>query len=54
VQDEHETIFRAIAAQDVAAARAAAEQHLRNAAARLRLYISDDARRRPDRRNGEG
>lgn len=50
VQEEHEAIFRAIEARDVAAAREAAEQHLRNAAARLRLYISDDARRRSGRR----
>ncbi len=51
VQEEHEAIFRAIAAQDVAKAREAAEQHLRNAAARLQLYISDDARRRSTRRS---
>lgn len=54
VQEEHEAIFRAIAAQDVAAAREAAERHLRNAAARLQLYISDDARKRSGRRGADG
>lgn len=54
VQEEHEVIFRSIAAQDVARAREAAEQHLRNAAARLQLYIGDDARKRSGRRNADG
>lgn len=53
VQEEHEAIYRAIAAQDVVASRAAAEQHLRNAAARLQLYISDDAHKRSNRRSTE-
>ena len=43
VQAEHEAIFEAIAARDPAAARAAAESHLRNAAQRLRLYRGGDA-----------
>jgi DNA-binding FadR family transcriptional regulator len=40
VQAEHQAIYDAIAARDPAAARAAAEQHLRNAAVRLQLYRS--------------
>lgn len=39
VQQEHHAIFDAIAAGDAAAARGAAEAHLRNAAARLALYL---------------
>lgn len=46
VQEEHEAIYRAIEARDVEAARTAAEHHLRNAAARLRLYIGDAERKR--------
>jgi DNA-binding FadR family transcriptional regulator len=42
VQAEHQAIYDAIAARDPAAARAAAETHLRNAAARLQLYRSLD------------
>src|SRR5690606_37567693 len=38
VQEEHEAIYEAIAAGDPDAAKAAAERHLRNAAARLNLY----------------
>lgn len=38
VQEEHETIYRALAGRDAAAAREAAETHLRNAAGRLQLY----------------
>ncbi|HEX7076132.1 MAG TPA: FadR/GntR family transcriptional regulator [Hyphomicrobiaceae bacterium] len=38
VQEEHEAIYEAIAAGDPDAAKAAAERHLRNAAARLKLY----------------
>jgi DNA-binding FadR family transcriptional regulator len=38
VQAEHAAIHAAIAARDPAAARRAAEDHLRNAARRLRLY----------------
>jgi len=45
VQEEHEAIYRAIEARDIEAARAAAEHHLRNAAARLRLYVGDAARK---------
>lgn len=40
VQQEHQAIFDAIVAGDPAAARAAAETHLKNAAARLTLYLS--------------
>ena len=39
VQREHEAIFAAIAKKDPAGARAAAEDHLRNAAARLAVYL---------------
>ena len=39
VQVEHQAIFEAIEAQDPAQARAAAETHLVNAAARLTLYL---------------
>ncbi|MFG1343574.1 FadR/GntR family transcriptional regulator [Xanthobacter autotrophicus DSM 431] len=39
VQREHEAIYAAIEKKDPAAARAAAEEHLRNAAARLALYL---------------
>lgn len=39
VQSEHEAIFAGIAGKDPAAARAAAEEHLRNAAKRLELYL---------------
>ncbi|MFS8039100.1 FadR/GntR family transcriptional regulator [Xanthobacter sp. AM11] len=39
VQHEHEAIYAAIEGQDAAAARAAAEEHLRNAATRLALYL---------------
>lgn len=38
VQEEHEAIHHAIADRDPDAAKAAAELHLRNAAARLKLY----------------
>lgn len=38
VQEEHEAIYQAIAAGDADAAKAAAERHLRNAGARLKLY----------------
>lgn len=38
VQEEHEAIYRAILTHDAEAAKAAAERHLRNAAARLKLY----------------
>ncbi|MCL4764999.1 MAG: FadR family transcriptional regulator [Hyphomicrobiaceae bacterium] len=38
VQEEHEAIYRAITARDPDAAKTAAERHLRNAAARLKLY----------------
>jgi DNA-binding FadR family transcriptional regulator len=41
VQDEHAAIFDAIRRRDAAAARRAAESHLRNAAARLALYKRD-------------
>ncbi|MDI4664978.1 FadR family transcriptional regulator [Xanthobacter autotrophicus] len=40
VQREHEAIFTAIEKKDPAAARAAAEEHLRNAAARLAVYLT--------------
>jgi GntR family transcriptional repressor for pyruvate dehydrogenase complex len=39
VQGEHQAIFEAIVRKDAAAARAAAENHLRNAASRLALYL---------------
>jgi len=39
VQAEHQAIFDAVARKDAAAARAAAENHLRNAATRLALYL---------------
>ncbi|MXQ10605.1 FadR/GntR family transcriptional regulator [Microvirga makkahensis] len=39
VQAEHQAIFDAIVRKDAAAARAAAENHLRNAASRLALYL---------------
>lgn len=39
VQGEHQAIFDAIVARDAAAARAAAEDHLKNAAKRLALYL---------------
>jgi DNA-binding FadR family transcriptional regulator len=39
VQEEHKAIFAAIKAGDPAAAAQAAEQHLANAAKRLRLYL---------------
>jgi GntR family transcriptional regulator, transcriptional repressor for pyruvate dehydrogenase complex len=39
VQAEHQAIFEAIVRKDAAAARSAAENHLRNAAARLALYL---------------
>lgn len=39
VQEEHKAIFAAIEKQDPALARAAAEEHLRNAAKRLELYL---------------
>ncbi len=45
VHAEHEAIFRAIRDRDAPAARAAAETHLENAAARLRLYVMDDRTR---------
>ncbi len=38
VQEEHEAIYQAIVARDPDAAKAAAERHLRHAAARLKLY----------------
>lgn len=41
VQEEHEAIYAAIAEGDSEAAKAAAERHLRNAAARLQLYRND-------------
>jgi DNA-binding FadR family transcriptional regulator len=41
VQDEHAAILDAIARQDAPAARSAAETHLRNASARLRLYLAE-------------
>lgn len=40
VQHEHQKIYDAIAAQDPALARKAAEAHLRGAAKRLQLYIA--------------
>lgn len=40
VQNEHVEIYKAIAAGDGPAARAAAEVHVNNAADRLRLYVS--------------
>ncbi|MDI4658178.1 FadR/GntR family transcriptional regulator [Xanthobacter autotrophicus] len=40
VQREHEAIFGAIGKKDPVAARAAAEEHLRNAAARLAVYLT--------------
>jgi GntR family transcriptional regulator, transcriptional repressor for pyruvate dehydrogenase complex len=39
VQEEHRTIFEAIKAQDSRAAREAAEDHLKRAAARLAIYM---------------
>lgn len=39
VQEEHQAIFDAIAGRDPQGARQAAETHLRNAAARLALYL---------------
>jgi GntR family transcriptional repressor for pyruvate dehydrogenase complex len=39
VQNEHQAIFEAIRAGDAARARQAAEEHLRNAAERLALYL---------------
>ncbi|WP_230532388.1 FadR/GntR family transcriptional regulator [Microvirga roseola] len=39
VQAEHQAIFNAILRKDAPTARAAAETHLRNAAARLALYL---------------
>lgn len=39
VQGEHQAIFDAIVARDAPRARAAAEDHLRNAAKRLALYL---------------
>lgn len=39
VQGEHQAIFDAIAARDPRRARAAAETHLKNAAARLAIYL---------------
>lgn len=42
VQGEHQAIYDAIAVQDPAGARGAAETHLLNAAARLALYLEDD------------
>jgi DNA-binding FadR family transcriptional regulator len=39
VQEEHRTIFEAIKAQDSGAAREAAEDHLKRAAARLAIYM---------------
>lgn len=39
VQEEHQAIFDAIARRDSQGARQAAERHLRNAAARLALYL---------------
>jgi Transcriptional regulators len=41
VQNEHQAIFQAIAAGDPDAAGRAAEEHLRNAAARLRLFQAE-------------
>lgn len=41
VQGEHRAIYDAIAARDPAAARMAAEAHLKNAAKRLALYLSE-------------
>ena len=41
VQGEHATIYAAIEARDPGAARRAAEDHLHNAAARLKLYRSE-------------
>lgn len=53
VQKEHDAIYEAIAAGDSAAAKTAAEDHLRNAAARLQLYRSDrEAAARPGSRPG--
>lgn len=46
VQKEHVAIYEAIAAGDPEAAKTAAESHLRNAAARLRLYRKGEARAR--------
>ena len=46
VQAEHVAIYEAVAAQAETAARAAAERHLRNAAARLSLYRDDSAAER--------
>ncbi|WP_218777015.1 FadR/GntR family transcriptional regulator [Salinicola salarius] len=40
VQHEHEAIFKAIVAQDAEGARAAAKQHLNNAAQRLHIYLA--------------
>lgn len=41
VQEEHVAIYEAVAARNPDAAKAAAERHLRNAAARLQLYLED-------------
>ncbi|MGF1608754.1 MAG: FadR/GntR family transcriptional regulator [Kiloniellales bacterium] len=46
VQKEHVAIYEAIAAGDPELAKAAAEKHLRNAAARLQLYRKGDSRPR--------
>ena len=50
VQEEHVAIYQAIEARDPEAAQAAAERHLRNAAARLQLYLED----RTNARAGKG
>lgn len=47
VQEEHVAIYQAIAARDPEAAQVAAERHLRNAAARLQLYLGDRTNARP-------
>lgn len=41
VQEEHHAIYDAIKASDAQAAAEAAERHLRNAAARFRIYLTD-------------
>jgi DNA-binding FadR family transcriptional regulator len=41
VQDEHQHIFQAIQARDPVRAGEAAERHLRNAAARMNMYLQD-------------
>lgn len=46
VQEEHLAVYEAIASSDTLAAQQAAERHLRNAAARLRLYRTDQTHAR--------